>query len=203
MTRCSTSTNPVPNGVSEDCGNITCGASCQAACAVGPKSANHTESNSVPPYSVCEEKKCVDVATSDSSRLTPDCVDLTSGDLCKVMHAAGYNGGASTLTRTLDVVSGSVSFIGSLPNCPAAWCAVDDIPSGMIHDCDGIAFLGSCYANCSDGYAPVDVTSSTCLVAPKAFLSGTLRHLIPLAKPCLARAARSSTTTPWRAWTAF
>ena len=77
------------------------------------------------------------------------------------MCAAGYPGGASTLTRTLDVVNGSVSLIGSLPNCPAAWCAADDIPSGMIHDCVGIAFLGSCYANCSDGYAPFDVTSST------------------------------------------
>ena len=33
-------------------------------------------------------------------------------------------------------------------------------------------------------------------VDPTAFLSGTLRHLIQFAK--LARAERSSTTTPWR-----
>ena len=60
VTRCSTSTNPVPIGVSEDCEHITHGASCQAARAVGFESANHTElsclaigqleSNSVPPY---------------------------------------------------------------------------------------------------------------------------------------------------------
>ena len=89
------STNPVPVGVSEECENITYGASC----AVGFEPANHTElscfaigqleSNSVPPYPVCEEKKCVDVATSDSSTLAPDCTDLTSGDQCNVMCAAG------------------------------------------------------------------------------------------------------------------
>ena len=92
----------------------SCGASCQAACALGFESANHTElsclaigqweSHSVPPYSVCEEKKCVDVATSDSSMLTPDRTDLTSGDRCKVMRAAGYTGGTSPLICTLDVV---------------------------------------------------------------------------------------------------
>ena len=43
----------------------------------------------MPPYSVCEEKKCVDVATSDSSMLAPDCTDWTSGDQCKVMCTAG------------------------------------------------------------------------------------------------------------------
>ena len=98
VTRCSISTNPVPIGVSEDCEHITYGASGQAAWAVGFESANHTESNSVPPYPVCEEKKCVDVATSGSSRLVPDCADLTFGDWCKVMRAAGHTGGASPLT---------------------------------------------------------------------------------------------------------
>ena len=103
VTRCS-STNHVPIGVSEDYENITYGASCQAACAVCFESANHTElsclaigqleSNSVPPYPVCEEKKCVDVATSDSSMLAPDCTDLTSGDQCKVMCAEAYTGQA-------------------------------------------------------------------------------------------------------------
>ena len=56
------------------------------------------------------------------------------------MRAAGYTGGASTLTCTVDVVNGSVSLIGILPNCSAASCAVDGIPSGMSHDRDGIAF---------------------------------------------------------------
>ena len=72
-------------GVSEDCEIITYGPSCQAASTVGFESANHTElsclatsqleSNSVPLDPVCEEKKCVDVATSDSSMLAPDCMD--------------------------------------------------------------------------------------------------------------------------------
>ena len=87
-----------PPGDGEDSENIAYGASCQAACAVGFESANHTEpsglamgqyeSNSVPPYFVCEEKKCVDVATCDSSTLAPDCTDWTSGDQGKVMCAA-------------------------------------------------------------------------------------------------------------------
>ena len=77
----------------------------------------------------------------DSSMLAPDCTDLTSGDQCKVMRIAGYTGGASILTNTLDVVNGSVSFIGSLPNCSAASCAVDGTPRGMSHDCNGIAFF--------------------------------------------------------------
>ena len=156
VTRCSTSTKPMPMRVSEDCKHITYGASCQAACTVGFESANHTElsclvvgqseSNSVPFYPVCEEKNCVDLATSDSSMLAPDCTDLTSGDQCKVMRAAGYTGVASTLTCTLDVVNGSVFLIGILPNCSAASWAVDGIPSGMSHECDGIAFRESCCA---------------------------------------------------------
>ena len=120
VTRCSTCKNPVPMGVRMDCKNVTRGTSCQAACKVSFDSANHTElscfaigqleSNSVPPYPVCEEKKCVDVATSDSSMLVPDCPVLTSGDHCKVMRAS-----ASTLTCALDVVNGSVSLIGTIP----------------------------------------------------------------------------------------
>ena len=97
VTRCSTSINPAPMGVSGDCKIITHVASCQAACTVGFGSANHTElsclavgeleSNSVPPSSLSEEKTCVDVATSDSSMLAPDCPDLNFGDRCKVMCA--------------------------------------------------------------------------------------------------------------------
>ena len=83
---------------------------------------------------MCEEKKCLDVATSDSSRLAPDRPPLTSGDQC------GSPGSASTLTCTLDVVNGSVSLIGGLPNCSATLSAVDGILSGMSNDCDGIAF---------------------------------------------------------------
>ena len=153
--------------MSEDCEDIPYGTSCRVAGAVGFESANHTElscligkleSNSVPLYPVCEEKKCVDVATSDSSTLAQDCTDFTSGDQCNVMCAVGYTGSASTLTCTLDVVNGSVSFIRSLPNCSAVLYAVDGIPSVMSHDCGKIAFLESCYAICSDGYALDDVT---------------------------------------------
>ena len=196
-------------GVSDDCKIITDGASCQAACTVGFESANHTElsclavgqleSNSVPPYLVCE---CVDVATSDSSMLAPYCPDLTYGDQRKVMRAAGYTGGASALTCTNDVVNGSVSLIGILPNCSAASCAVDGIPSGMSHECDGIAFLESCYANCSDGSRP----RQRHIFHPVLWVQWLSRQrhspiFAPLAEPCLSRAVRSS-TTPWRAWIA-
>ena len=136
--------------------------------------------------------KWVNVTTSDSSMLAPDCMKWTSGDQCKVMCAADYTSSAGTLTGTRDDGNGSVAIIGVLPNCPAALCAIDGIPSGTSHDCDGIAFLESCFANCSDGYAPVDVTSAT-------LSCGFNGVLVLLAKPCLARAVRSWTTTPWRA----
>ena len=118
--------------------------------AVGFESANRTdlrgfaigqlESNSVPPYPVCEEKKCDDAATSDSSLLASDCTHLTSGDQCNDVSIAGHMGSASTLTCTLEVVNGSRSLTGGLPNCSATVCAVDGIPSGTSHDWDGIAF---------------------------------------------------------------
>ena len=80
VTRCSTSTNPVSTGVSKVGENITHGASCQAACAVGFESANHTElswqGNSVPSCPVCGEKKCVDVALI-RLMLAPDCMNWT------------------------------------------------------------------------------------------------------------------------------
>ena len=78
----------------------------------------------------------------------------------RLKATAAYTGSASTLTCNLDVVSGSVSLIGSLPNCSEAMCAVDGIPSGMSHDCDRIAFLEPCHADCSDGYAPVAMATS-------------------------------------------
>ena len=40
----------------------------------------------------------------------------------------------------------------------------------MSHDWDGIAFLESWYANCSDGYAPVKVTSRTLSCGSSGFL---------------------------------
>ena len=92
-------------------------------------------------------------------------------DQRKVMRAAGYTGGASALTCTIDVVNGSVSLIGILPNCSAASCAVDGVPSGMSHECDGIAFLESCHANCSDVHDPVNVTSSTLSCGSNGFLA--------------------------------
>ena len=133
----------------------------------------------MPPYLVCE---CVDVATSDSSMLAPDCPDLTSGDQRKVMRAAGYTGGASALTCTIDVVNGSVSLIGILPNCSAASCAVDGIPSGMSHECDGIAFLESCHANCSDVHDPVNVTSSTLSCGSNGFFASEPSNFCPVGR---------------------
>ena len=62
VTRCLTSTNPAPLGVSKVCEDIPDGTSCRVVGAVGFKSADHTElscldigqleSNSVPSYSV-------------------------------------------------------------------------------------------------------------------------------------------------------
>ena len=102
------------------------------------------------------------------------------------MCAAGYKGSASTLTCNLDVVNGSVSLIGSLPNCSAALCAVDGIPGGVSHDCDRIAFLESCHANCETVTRPSTSHLPPCLVDPMAFLSATIRHFIPFVKPSLS-----------------
>ena len=107
---------------------------------------------------------------SDMSMLAPDCVDLTSGDQCKVMCAAGYTGSASTSICTLVVVNGSVSLIGILPNCPVASGAVDDIPSGTSNCCEGIICLESCHGNRSNGYGPVDVTAAALSCLSSALL---------------------------------
>ena len=40
----------------------------------------------------------------------------------------------------------------------------------MSHDCDGIAFLESCFAKCSDGYSPVRITSFTLSCGSNGFL---------------------------------
>ena len=98
------------------------------------------------------------------------------------MCAAGHTGGASTLTCTLDVGNGSVSIIKTLPNCPATSGAVDEPPSGMSHDCGGIAFLESCCAHCSDGFAPVDVTSSTLSCESCGFLVRDTTPFYPVDK---------------------
>ena len=100
------------------------------------------------------------------------------GDVRRGLHGAS----ASTLTCTLDVVHGFGSLIGSPPNCSAALCAVDGIPSCMSHDCDGIAFLESCYANCSDGYAPVDVTSSTLSCGCNGFVVSDTTPFYPVCR---------------------
>ena len=159
VTRCLTSTNPVPIGVSEDCESIKYGAFCQVA--FQRISFTRTRCRAAKSYfpigrwrgrtAQCgwQSQSRLHKPTSDSSMLAPDCTDLTSGDHCNVMCAAGYTDSASTLTCNLDVVNGSVSLIGSLPNCSAALCAGDLLPSGMSHDCDRIAFLDSCYANCA------------------------------------------------------
>ena len=161
--RCWTSTNPAPIGVSQDCEEIPDGTSCRVAWAVGFESAYHTgvsgfaigqlESNAVPSY-MCEEKKCVSVATADSSLLASDRTRLTSGDQCNVVSTAGFTGNVSTLTCIFEVMNGSVSLMGGLPNCSATVCAVTSIPSGMSHDWDGIAFWESRCANCRTGRPP-------------------------------------------------
>ena len=49
------------------------------------------------------------------------------------------------------------------------------------------------------GFAPVDVTSATLSCGSSGFLVSDTAPLDSVcAKPCLARAGRSSTTTPWR-----
>ena len=52
----------------------------------------------------------------------------------------------------------------------------------MSHDCDGIAFLESCYATCSDGYAPVDVTSPTLPSGSNGFLDSDTTPFYPVGK---------------------
>ena len=85
VTRCWTSTNLAPIGVSEDCEDIPRRHLVSSSCGQSVLSLPTTlispvfvigqlESNSVPPYPVCEEKKCVDVATSDSFLLASDCM---------------------------------------------------------------------------------------------------------------------------------
>ena len=60
----------------------------------------------------------------------------------------------------------------------------------MSHDCDRIAFLESCYASCSDGYAPVDVTSPTLFCGSNGFLAGDTTPFYPVCKvlPCWSSA---------------
>ena len=86
------------------------------------------------------------------------------------------------MTCTLDVVKGSVSTIGSLPNCSWVLYAVDGLPSVMSHHCDRIGFLESCYANCLDCYAPVDATSSTRSLGSNGFLVSDPTPLHPVCK---------------------
>ena len=109
VTRRPTCTNPGQSEVSEDGENIAYSASSQAACAVGFESTNHPkpsglatsqlERDSVPLDPGCEEKKCLDVATSDSSMSAPDCLDLTSGDQREVMCATRAAPASSTLEQ--------------------------------------------------------------------------------------------------------
>ena len=89
-------------------------------------------------------------AAADSSLLASDRTRLTFGDQCNAVSTAGYTGSVSTLTCIFEVMNGSVSLMGGFPNCSATVCAVTDIPSGMSHDWDGIAFGESRCANCSD-----------------------------------------------------
>ena len=149
VTRGSSSTNPVKIGVSQNFENVAYGASCQVAC----------QRTSYLAHEVGRRRVTFQLVDGETGKLSV-VGRLKSIRLCR-RQIAGYTGSASTVTCNLDVVNGSVSLIGSLPNCLAALCAVDDSPGGMSHDCDRIAFLKSCYANFSDGYAPVNVTSST------------------------------------------
>ena len=52
----------------------------------------------------------------------------------------------------------------------------------MNHDGDGIAFWESRHANCSDGYVPVDVTSSTLSCGSNGFLVRDTPSFYPVGK---------------------
>ena len=104
----------------------------------------------------------------------PDCTDLTSGDQCNGMRAVGCTGSASTLTCNVDVSS---EVFQTVQRPCVQWTAS---LSGMSHDCDRIAFLESCYANCSDGYAPVDVTSPTLPCGSNGFLVSDTTPFYPV-----------------------
>ena len=114
-----------------------------------------------------ETRKYIDAATF---ALSHGGTDVTSDEQRKTRGAVSCTGGASTWTRALEVVNGSVSLIGSLPNCPADMSGADGFPSVVSHDRDRIVFLESCHSSCSDGDASVDVTSSTWPCGSNGFL---------------------------------
>ena len=62
----------------------------------------------------------------------------------------------------------------------------------MSHECDRIAFLDSCYANCSDGHAPVDVTSSTVSWGSNGFLVKSCSDTTPFYPVCQVLSCPSS-----------
>ena len=82
-----------------------------------------------------------------------------------------------------------MSLIGSLPNCFSVLSAGDGLLSVVSQDCDGIVFLESCFANCSDGYALVDVTSSPWSCGSNGFL---VSDTTPFYSLCNALSAPSS-----------
>ena len=101
------------------------------------------------------------------------------------MSATGYMGSASTLTRALEAANGPVSLVGSLPNCSAVLSAADGFPSVVSHDRDDrdeAVFLESCYYHYSDGYAPVNVTSSTLFGGSDGFLASNTEPFYPVYK---------------------
>ena len=69
--------------------------------------------------------------------------------MCRELHGRRSPGSPSLLTNTLEVGYVSAFLVGSLPNCSAALCTVDNILSGMSHYCDGVTFLESWHGGTS------------------------------------------------------
>ena len=76
-----------------------------------------------------ETRKCVDATTFD---LLQDGTDVTADEQCNTMGAVSCRGALE--------VAGSVSLVGSLPNCSAVSSATDGFPSVVSHDRDRIVF---------------------------------------------------------------
>ena len=146
----------------------------------------------------CSDSTIAQNEKFDALGWAPDGTNWTSDDQCKVMYAADFTSSAGTVTGTLDVVNGSMA-VGSLPNGLAALGVMDGIPGGTG---TGLFFWSLVMPIVQTSTRPWASYLPHCLGYLSAFLSATLIRFILVAKTCLARAVRSLTTAPGRAWKA-
>jgi len=97
----------------------------------------------------CAAKRCTEGVPSSSDLNTPEsCSSLTTGQMCSVVCADGYEGGVAEYT------CGTSGYLtGSLPTCTLKVCP-NSLPLGKLsNNCgDGVTFSSSCIVACADGY---------------------------------------------------